>query len=152
MCFRLDSCFGGLSRQDYGRSTSKATSRGGGGGYHWGGQAGHAHGYDSGADQKAAAQAHHPPPADTDEAARNAGAGVRKQNYDDAGGYGGHTAYAQDKADHTLKHPATLNGKVGDDAGHTYRERLNDTAAYHREHAAADYHHYPTTTTTTFAR
>jgi hypothetical protein len=145
MCFRFDSCFGSVSRQDYGRSTSKATSRGGGGGYHWGGQAGHAHGYYSGADHKSAAQAYHPQPVSGDETALNAGAGVWKNRVDDAGG---HAAHAQDKANDMLKHPEAWNGKVGDYAGHNYMDRLHDAAPYHREHGVADYHHYPTTTAT----
>jgi hypothetical protein len=149
MCFRFGSCFGSGSGQDYGRSTPKTTHRGGGGGRWSQGD----YGYYSGVDQKAPPAYQQQPAADEPGRKDDHNGGVRRGPVDGAGGHGGHPAYAQDKADDdTFKHPAAWNGKVGDHAGHTYTERLNDAADYHREHTAVDHHHHPATATTNLAR
>ncbi|CAM0878799.1 unnamed protein product [Alopecurus aequalis] len=125
MCFRFGSCFGSGSGQDYGRSTSKATHRGGG----WADHIDY-----NGTNQ----QAYHRQPG-ADETQGNAHNG------------GGHATYAQEKANNdTSRHPAAWINKVGHDAG---RARLQeDAAADRREHGAVDHHHYPSTITSTTAR
>jgi hypothetical protein len=66
-----------------------------------------------------------------------------------ASGHGSHAAYDDD----TLKHPVAWNGKVGDDAGHNYTDRIHNAAPYIiGSTRPRDYHHYSTTTTTTLAR